>query len=194
MQTFTEELLGTTPVLHIAALLQLPFPPTQLVVVPVQLVAPAETIGVLTAAVLLARLKSSWSSVTEALSLRLIPDSIRRVCLEKGIISKSLLLQVARQPNEKKMREMTQRIAQGGLTRDEARRARKDETESVPRPQPFVFHHQAEDGAFRLRLEFRKSHVSQEELAAVLRAVLRQIETRSSGNTPGSDSFSTSAA
>jgi ParB family transcriptional regulator, chromosome partitioning protein len=134
------------------------------------------------------------SSVTEALSLRLIPDSIRRVCLEKGIISKSLLLQVARQPNEKKMREMTQRIAQGGLTRDEARRARKDETESAPRPQPFVFHHQAEDGAFRLRLEFRKSHVSQEELAAVLRAVLRQIESSSSGNTPGSDSFSTSAA
>jgi ParB family chromosome partitioning protein len=142
------------------------------------------------------------SSVTETLSLRLIPDSVRKVCLDKGIISKSLLLQVARQPNEKKMREMTQRITMGGMTRDEARRARKEETESAPRPQPFVFNFQAEDGAFRLRLEFRKSHVSQEELAAVLRAVLRQIESGSaanaagagSGSGPKSNPFSSSAA
>ena len=41
------------------------------------------------------------------------------------------------------MQEMVQRIAQGGLTRDEARRARKEETESAPRPQPFVFDFQA---------------------------------------------------
>jgi ParB family chromosome partitioning protein len=141
------------------------------------------------------------SSVTETLSLRLIPDSIRKACLDKGIISKSLLLQVARQPNEKKMREMTHRITQGGLTRDEARRARKEETESAPRPHPFVFNYQPEDGAFRLRLEFRKSHVSQEELAAVLRAVLRQIESGSAnaaGAGSGSGSlpspFSSSAA
>jgi ParB family chromosome partitioning protein len=142
------------------------------------------------------------SSVTETLSLRLIPDSVRKVCLDKGIVSKSLLLQVARQPNEKKMREMTHRIMQGGLTRDEARRARKEETESAPRPQPFVFNFQPEDGAFRLRLEFRKSHVSQEELAAVLRAVLRQIESGTAASAAGAGSgsgslpspFSSSAA
>ena len=142
------------------------------------------------------------SSVTETLSLRLIPDSIRKVCLDKGIVSKSLLLQVARQPNEKKMREMTHRITQGGLTRDEARRARKEETESAPRPHPFIFNYQPEDGAFRLRLEFRKSHVSQEELAAVLRAVLRQIESGSAATAAGAGSgsgslpnpFSSSAA
>jgi hypothetical protein len=92
------------------------------------------------------------------------------------------------------MREMTQRISQGGLTRDEARRARKDETESAPRPQPFVFNFEPEDRAFRLRLEFRKSHVSQEELAAVLRAVLRQIESSSAANAAGAGSFSSSAA
>src|SRR5579859_5792903 len=61
------------------------------------------------------------SSVTETMSLRVIPESVRRECTENGIVSKSLLLQVERQPNEKKMREMVQRIAQGGMTRDEAR-------------------------------------------------------------------------
>jgi ParB family transcriptional regulator, chromosome partitioning protein len=119
------------------------------------------------------------SSVTETLSIRLIPDSVRKDCLEQGIVSKSLLLQIARQPNEKKMGEMVHRIAQGGLTRDEARRARKEETESAPRPQPYIFDFQAEDGSFHLRLQFRKSQVSPDELAAVLRAILRRIESGS---------------
>ena len=42
------------------------------------------------------------SSVTETMSLRVIPDEVRNACVENGIVSKSLLLQVSRQPNEKK--------------------------------------------------------------------------------------------
>src|SRR5579871_3558540 len=42
------------------------------------------------------------SSVTETLSLRNIPETIRRDCVESGVVSKSLLLQIARQPTEKK--------------------------------------------------------------------------------------------
>ena len=37
----------------------------------------------------------------------------------------------------------------------------------------------SEDGSFRVRLQFRKSHVSDEELAAALRTVLRRIESGS---------------
>jgi ParB family transcriptional regulator, chromosome partitioning protein len=121
----------------------------------------------------------SRSSVTETMSLRVIPDDVRRVCIDNGIISKSILLQVSRQPTEKKMHEIVRRIAQGGMTRDEARRARKEETESAPRPQPFVFDFEADDGAFRIRLQFRKSHVGSEELAAALRTVLRRLESGS---------------
>jgi len=40
--------------------------------------------------------------VTETLSLRNIPESLRKKCVEHGILSKSLLLQIARQPTEKK--------------------------------------------------------------------------------------------
>jgi ParB family chromosome partitioning protein len=119
------------------------------------------------------------SSVTETMSLRVIPESVRRECAENGIVSKSLLLQVSRQPNEKKMTEMVHRISQGGLTRDEARKSRKDETGSAPRPQPFVYNYEAEDGSFTVRLQFRKSHVSQDELAAAVRAVLRRLESGS---------------
>ena len=119
------------------------------------------------------------SSVTETLSLRAIPDVMRKLCLEKGIVSKSLLLQVARQPNEKKMREMVQRIAQGGLSRDEARRARQEENAPEPRPQPFLFDFSPPDNSYRLRILFRKSHISREELMAVLRGVLKELESGS---------------
>jgi ParB family transcriptional regulator, chromosome partitioning protein len=116
------------------------------------------------------------SSVTETMSLRIIPDDVRKACIEKGIATKSLLLQVARQTSEKKMHEMVEKIAQGGMTRDEARRARHGET-SAPRPQPYVFDYKAEDDSFRLRMQFPKSHVSPEELADAIRTVLREIES-----------------
>jgi ParB family transcriptional regulator, chromosome partitioning protein len=115
------------------------------------------------------------SSVTETMSLRLIPEQVRRDCVENGIVTKSLLLQVARQPSEKKMQEMVHRISQGGLTRDEARQARKDETESAPRPQPFVYEYLPDDASFRIRLNFRKSHVTREEIVEALRSALRNL-------------------
>ncbi len=116
------------------------------------------------------------SSVTETLSLRNIPDPIRKRCLDRGIMSKSLLLQVSRQPNEKKMLEAVQRIIQGGLTRDEARQERRQESALGPRPQPFIFNYEPEGGTFRIRIQFHKSHVSREELASTLRAVLAAVE------------------
>jgi ParB family chromosome partitioning protein len=119
------------------------------------------------------------SSVTETMSLHVIPEAVRKACVDRGILSKSVLLQVCRQPNEKKMHEMVGRIAQGGLTRDEARKARQEETASAPRPQPFLFDYRAHDDAFHMRVQFRKSQVTREELASALREILREIESGS---------------
>jgi ParB family chromosome partitioning protein len=116
------------------------------------------------------------SSVTETLSLRNIPDGLRKKCLDKGILSKSLLLEVARQPTERKMQESIERIVRGGLTRDEARRERRDEKTAGPRPQPYIYQFQPESEAFKLRIQFRKSHVSREELVAALRSVILSLE------------------
>ena len=124
------------------------------------------------------------SSVTETLSLRNIPEPLRRRCADKGIVFKSLLLQVARQPTEKKMVEAVHRIAQSGLTRDEARRERREEKTAGPRPQPFIYNFQPENEAFRLRIQFRKSHVSRDELIATLRSILAALEQGQAGSDP----------
>jgi ParB family chromosome partitioning protein len=130
------------------------------------------------------------SSVTETLSLRNIPDALRKKCIEHGITSKSLLLQIARQPTEKKMVEILHRIMQGGLTRDEARRERRDEQTGPQRPQPFIFQFAPESDAFKFRIQFKKSHVSRDELISTLRGILSQLEGTSNSESEQSADWS----
>ena len=122
------------------------------------------------------KIAKARSSVTETMSLRVIPDALRKVCIENGIVSKSLLLQIARQPNERRMLEAIHRIAQAGLTRDEARRERQEEKAAGPRPQPFIFNYRPENEAFRVRIQFRKSNVSRTELIGTLRNLIEMLE------------------
>jgi ParB family transcriptional regulator, chromosome partitioning protein len=122
------------------------------------------------------KIAKARSSVTETMSLRIIPEALRKLCIESGIVSKSLLLQIARQPNEKKMLEAIQRISQAGLTRDEARRERQEEKNAGPRPQPFIFNFRPENEAFKLRIQFRKSNVSRGELIEALHNLIEMLE------------------
>jgi len=133
------------------------------------------------------------SSVTETLSLRNIPEVLRKKCIEHGISSKSVLLQIARQPTEKKMLEMFQRILQGGLTRDEARRERREDQAGPQRPQPFIFHFEPQNESFKFRIQFKKSHVSRDELIHTLREILSQLEDSSSQDASGGRADSTAA-
>jgi ParB family transcriptional regulator, chromosome partitioning protein len=119
------------------------------------------------------KIGKSRSSVTELLSLRMIPDEIKAVCIENGVLSKSQLLQVARQPSEAKMREAIRRFAQGTLNRDQARQERNPDKR--PRNMPFHFVSPAKD--FRLTLQFRKSGVERDEIIAALRRVIETLES-----------------
>jgi hypothetical protein len=74
------------------------------------------------------------------------------------------------------MVEMLHRILQGGLTRDEARRERREEQSGPQRPQPFIFQFEPENEAFKFRIQFKRSHVSRDELIGTLREILSQLE------------------
>ena len=128
------------------------------------------------------KLGKSRTSVSETLGLLTIPDALRKKCMEAGINSKSLLLQIARQPTDKKMLEMFAKILQGGMTRDAARQNRNEDKGMAPRPQPFVFHFEPEDEKFKFRLQFKKSHVTRDELIRTLREILVQLEGEESSS------------
>src|SRR3984893_10023311 len=56
----------------------------------------------------------SRSTVTEALSIASIPEPIRKICRKAEIVSKSILLQIVRQPDDESMRVMAEQIASEG--------------------------------------------------------------------------------
>ncbi|MFQ5722999.1 MAG: ParB/RepB/Spo0J family partition protein [Terriglobia bacterium] len=120
------------------------------------------------------RIGKSRATVTEALALRAIPPLVRKKCEQAGLTSKSLLVQVARQPNEKKMLELAGKLAQG-MSRSEARAQRKPQT---VRLKPFVYTYRAPNGEFELKLRFRKSVVLKREIAETLRAILQALEPK----------------
>jgi len=121
------------------------------------------------------RIAKSRATVTETLALRAIPPAVRLKCEEKSLTSKSLLLQVARQPNEKKMLELAEKLS-AGMSRSEARAERKP----AARLKPFVYVYRAPNGEFELRLRFRKSVVLKSEIAETLRAALKALEQHKS--------------
>jgi ParB family transcriptional regulator, chromosome partitioning protein len=115
------------------------------------------------------------SSITESLSLRSIPDEMKALCIEKGVVSKSQLLQVSRQPSEAKMKDLVRRFALGMVTRDQAREERQPDKK--PRSAVFRFVPPTKD--FKLVMQFRKNSVQREEVIQTLRRVIEILETES---------------
>jgi len=118
----------------------------------------------------------SRSTVTEALSIASIPDSIRQICRESEITSKSLLLQIVRQPDDESMRSMAEQIASEGLTRDGARKARRSFIDPTGASEPFVYRYEAPGREFRVEVKFKKANISAEELFDALNAAAQNID------------------
>ena len=118
----------------------------------------------------------SRSTVTEALSIASIPEPIREICRESEITSKSLLLQIVRQPDDESMRTMAEQIASEGLTRDGARKARKAFIDPTGASEPFVYRYESPGREFKVEVKFKKSNISAEELFEALNAAAQNID------------------
>src|SRR5690242_853044 len=118
----------------------------------------------------------SRSTVTEALSIAAIPASIREICRACEITSKSLLLQIVRQPDDESMRSMAEQIAAEGLTRDGARRARKAYIDPTGASEPYVYKFEAPGREFKVEVKFKKANISPEELFEALNAAAQNID------------------
>ncbi len=125
------------------------------------------------------RLSKGRSSITESLSLRSIPDSIKALCIENRILSKSQLLQIARQPSEAKMRDLVRRFALGMVNREQARAERNP----TAKPPGAAFRFVPPSKEFKLVLRFRRKNVERQEIIQALRRILEALEnSESSGS------------
>ena len=117
------------------------------------------------------------SSVTETLSISSIPANIRETCQQLGVMSKSMLLQVVRQSSSQKMMELVRRFAQGGLSRDDARKERVESKSQ--RPKNYVFQFRPPTREYSLNLRFAKSKVEKKELVSVLKSIIKGLQGNS---------------
>jgi ParB family chromosome partitioning protein len=121
------------------------------------------------------KIGKSRTTITESLSLAAIPKDVRDLCRRADISSKSMLLQVVRQPTDDEMKRMVEEIRAGGLTRDEARSARKGQTK---KEKGYVFKFKAKNQSWSLMIKFRKSQVKREEMREALMSALDHLDDK----------------
>jgi ParB family chromosome partitioning protein len=126
------------------------------------------------------KIGKSRTSVTESLALQAMPDEVRELCRLADITSKSLLLQVVRQGDGKKMVAFLEQLTRGGghATREQARAvaARHSEKQKPGRPKAFVFKYVPPAKSFNLNLRFRKSDVEREEIISALTEIIEELK------------------
>ena len=122
----------------------------------------------------------SRSTVTEAMSIATLPEAVRERCRRADINSKSLLLQIVRQPDEESMTRMAEEIVMRGMTRDEARAVRRSgavtTTRAAQPATPYTFRYTPPGKDFKLEVRFRRTQVERAEIAAALRSAADSLE------------------
>ena len=122
------------------------------------------------------RLGKSRSSITESLTLTALPEEVKTLCRLADIRSKSLLLQIVRQSEPKKMIALIEKITRDGrVTRKKAREAAA--TPRAGRPRAYVFSYLPSTKTFNLRMRFRKSQVERAEIILALETIIEELRS-----------------
>jgi ParB family chromosome partitioning protein len=102
---------------------------------------------------------------------------VRELCRLADIHSKSLLLQIVRQSDAKKMIALIEKLPAQGTTREQARRIVKQQKGKAARGRPrhFVFRYQPREKTFSLSLQFHKAQVPRDEIIRSLQAIIDEL-------------------
>ena len=120
------------------------------------------------------KLGKSRTSITESMTLNAMPEEVKNLCRLADISSKSLLLQIVRQSDPKKMTALIEKIArEGGTTREALRQ--ETAKPKMGRPRAFVYSYRPPTKNFNLRLTFTKSRVERDEIIDALQAIIREL-------------------
>jgi ParB family chromosome partitioning protein len=119
------------------------------------------------------KLGKARTSVTETISIASIPPDVREMCRRADISSKSMLLQVVRQPTDDDMREVVYKIGAAGLTRDQAREIRQGKPQRV---RNYSYQFEDPDNEWSLTIRFQRPEATKDELREALRDALAGID------------------
>jgi ParB family chromosome partitioning protein len=120
------------------------------------------------------RISKSRSTVTELMSVAGLPNAIRAKCRDAKISSKSTLLEIARQFDEKAMFNFLEKIGTDDVSRDTVRKTAKADKGAEPKDvreknTEHIFHYAPENKEFNLRVQFKDRSLNSKE--GVLKAL-----------------------
>ena len=114
--------------------------------------------------------------VTESLSLTRLPEAVKEQCLRADTYySKRQLLQVLREPTPAAQLALWEAIRDGGLSGGQARAVRAMKREGGAGSKPYEHKFEAEDRRFTVRVTFRKSRASNDDIRDALREALNAL-------------------
>ncbi len=117
------------------------------------------------------------STITEIINICKIPKEIRVFCINNSIVSRSTLIEIAKQKNVENMKRLVSMIKGRELSREDTRDLSKD-LKGVQRKQKyFVYNFKPKEKAsYRLRIEFKQETVSKEEIIEILKEVIKKLK------------------
>ena len=132
------------------------------------------------------KLGKSRTVITEVLSLNRMPEEIQQRCRQADISSKSMLLQIVRQPTVEDMHRLLDKISGDGITREEARQFNK--ADSGRRPQRnFTYRFRPDDRDYQFTIRFNRPTVEREELILALQDMLDRLSRELESPGPEND-------
>ncbi len=125
-----------------------------------------------------AKIGKARSTITEIINISKIPANVRDLCKEYNIISRSTLIEIAKQKNIEVMEQLVEMIKVRELRREDTRELSKDLKGSKKRHKYFIYNYKPKQkDAFRLRIEFRKEDVTKDEIIEILKEVIRKLKS-----------------
>jgi ParB family chromosome partitioning protein len=119
------------------------------------------------------------STITEIINISKIPKDIRDFCAKNQIVSRSTLIEIAKQKNVENMKTLVSMIKRRELTREDTRDLSKG-LKGIQRKQKYFIYNfkPKEKDSYKLRIEFKQETVSREEIIDILKEVIRKLKSQ----------------
>ncbi len=119
------------------------------------------------------------STITEILAIRRIPAAIRDLIKTSGLMSRTMILEVAKQKTEDDMLELVKEITERRLTREDTRDLSKLLKGTAKKTKYYAYNYvPADTDRYRLRLEFKKQTITKAEIVEILQDIIRRIQSQ----------------
>lgn len=123
------------------------------------------------------KIGKSRSTITEILSINKIPYEIRDLCKELNIISRSTLIEIAKQKNIEDMKKLISEIKLRDLKREDTRELAKKIKGIEKRTKKFIFNYKATaPEIYKIRIEFKKQDVRKDEIIKILQDLIKKLK------------------